>query len=94
MPNGGMICCHYCTYNTGIRTKEIFGNCDIFGIKASPMIICRAFREPKQSHTGARKHHPILNKLKSGIVYSIDNSGGQNSGEIMEMYHIVPIEKR
>lgn len=69
IPNGGHICFAYCTYN-----RLTLGTCDIFGIEISPFILCRAFRFPEQSHTEARKKWPLLNDLKPGVVYGIDNS--------------------
>lgn len=69
MPNGGHICCEYCTYSRNPNRR-----CDIFGIETSPYILCRSFRKPKQSHVEARREWPVLNELKSGLVYKIDNS--------------------
>ncbi len=69
MANGGHICCVYCTYN-----RLTPGTCDIFGIETSPFILCRAFRYPKQSHVEARTKWPMLNDLKPGVVYEINNS--------------------
>ncbi|HPI89403.1 MAG TPA: hypothetical protein PK859_08855 [Spirochaetota bacterium] len=83
MPNGGHICCEYCTYN---RLNS--GTCDIWGIRTSPFILCRAFRVPKQSHTEARKKWQILNELKSGFVYGIDNSS-INAGNPIEIYRVI-----
>lgn len=69
MPNGGHISCEYCTYN-----RHTPGKCDVFGIETSPFIICRMFRMPQQSHEEAREQWPMLEELKPGIVYEIDNS--------------------
>ena len=69
MANGGFICCEYCTYN-----RSPYGECDIFGIRTCPNIICRAFRMPKESHAQARNRFTFLEKLKPGIVYEIENS--------------------
>jgi hypothetical protein len=69
MPNGGHICCVNCTYS---RLKA--GKCDIWGIEVSGFLLCRAFRFSGQSHTAARKEFKMLNKLKPGFVYAIDNS--------------------
>ena len=69
MPNGGHICCVNCTYS---RLKP--GKCDIWGIEISGFLLCRSFRFPGQSHTEARKDFKMLNKLKPGFVYAIDNS--------------------
>ncbi len=84
MPNGGHICCEYCTYN---RAK--LGFCDIFGIETNPFILCRSFRMPKQSHTEARKKWPILKELKPGIVYSINNNA-LYAGNPKPIYKVVP----
>lgn len=95
MPNGGQICCHYCTYNTGIRTAKYFDICDIWGIECTPYIICRAFRMQKQSHSDARKQWPLLNKLKPGIVYSINNNSmDKHTGEIDELYRLQSIDDK
>jgi len=83
MPNGGHISCDNCTYR---RIKR--GMCDIFGINTSPFIICRSFRMPKQSHSEARHQYPLLNQLKPGIVYSIDNDV-LSQGNPQPIYKIV-----
>ncbi|KAF0159062.1 MAG: hypothetical protein FD159_809 [Syntrophaceae bacterium] len=69
MANGGHISCAKCTYS---RLKP--GKCDIWGIEISGFLLCRAFRSPGQSHTAARKEFKMLNKLKPGVVYAVDNS--------------------
>jgi hypothetical protein len=69
MANGGHISCAGCTYS---RLKP--GKCDIWGIEISGFLLCRAFRFPGQPHTAARKEFKMLNKLKPGFVYAIDNS--------------------
>ena len=69
MANGGHISCEYCTYN-----RNPVGRCDIFGVDTSSFVLCRTFRKPKQSHAEARKEWPMLEKLKPGLVYEIDNS--------------------
>ena len=68
MPNGGHICCDYCTYG---RRRD--GRCDIHGVETSPGILCRAFRPPGDSHTKVRKQFPLLLDLEPGVVYGIDN---------------------
>ena len=68
MPNGGMICCDYCTYSRFLGDR-----CDIHGIRTSPHIICRSFRKPNQSHSEARKQWPVLQELEPGVVFSIEN---------------------
>ena len=69
MPNGGSICCFECTY--GRNPDE---RCAIFGTEVTPLLLCRAFRMPRQSHSEARKHWPLLDDLEKGVVYEIDNS--------------------
>lgn len=69
MPNGGHICCEYCTYSRALR-----GSCDIHGIETSPFILCRSFRLSGQSHTAARQQWPMLLDLEPGVVYWIDNA--------------------
>ena len=69
MPNGGQICCEYCTYN-----RLTPGRCDVFGVETSPFLRCRMFRMPGQSHVAARREHPELLDLKAGEVYEIDNT--------------------
>lgn len=86
MPNGGHICCEYCTYN---RTNP--GKCDIFGIATNPLILCRAFRVPKQSHQEARKQWPVLEELEPGLVYQIDNNA-LSAGNPRAIYKIMQIQ--
>lgn len=86
MPNGGHICCEYCTYN-----RATPGTCDVFGVETSPFVLCRAFRKPKQSHTDARKEYPILLQLKPGIVYEIDNAAPTKPAP-RPAYRVVPVE--
>jgi hypothetical protein len=69
MPNGGSISCSECTFG-----RDGDGRCDIFGTEVTPFLLCRAFRRPKQSHTEARRHWPMLNRLDKGVVYEIENS--------------------
>lgn len=69
MSNGGHICCEYCTYN-----RSPYGQCDIFGVETNPFVLCRSFRKTGQSHSQARKKWPMLNDLRPGLVYQIDNS--------------------
>lgn len=83
MPNGGHICCEYCTYN---RLNP--GNCDIFGIETSPFVLCRAFRLSKQSHQQARKHWPVLKDLMPGIIYKIDNDM-YSAGNFQPLFKVV-----
>lgn len=68
MANGGHISCVECTYN---RLKP--GFCDLFGVRTSGLILCRAFRMPKQSHREARSKFKMLDDLKPGLIYEIDN---------------------
>lgn len=84
MPNGGHICCEYCTYNTE-------GRCDVFGIETSPLILCRMFRMGKQSHEKARQQWPLLAELEPGVVYAIDNST-LSAGNPYPVYRIKPVE--
>jgi uncharacterized protein (DUF1810 family) len=94
MPNGGHICCMRCVYNPGVHQGDSFDSqCDIFGVKCSPHIICRSFREPKQSHWSARQEWALLKDLKPGIVYSVNNGGGPDSGTTKELYEVKKIEK-
>lgn len=89
MPNGGHICCMYCTYNQGVHDgNELHSKCDIFGVKCSPHIICRSFRMPKQSHWSARAEWPMLNDLEPGIVYSVNNTSGPMTGTLAKMYEL------
>lgn len=74
MPNGGHICCEYCTYN-----RLTPGKCDVFGVDTSPFVLCRMFRTPGQPHEEARKQWPMLNDLERGVVYGIDNRGSTNN---------------
>ena len=83
MPNGGHICCDNCTYN---RLRP--GICDICGIETSPFLLCRAYRQPKQSHEQARAQWNILNKLEPGIVYEIDNSYPSTGGNPHPIYRM------
>lgn len=69
MPNGGSISCYECTYGRSSDKK-----CDIFGTIVTPGFLCRAFRLPRQSHTEARDHWPMLKRLERGVVYAIDNA--------------------
>jgi len=62
------------------------------GIEMSPFILCRAFRRPKQSHTEARKKWPMLNDLKPGVVYKIDNSAVL-AGNPEPVYKVQILEK-
>jgi len=86
MPNGGHVCCEYCTYN-----RATPGTCDVFGVETSPFILCRTFRTPKQSHADARREHPMLLELKPGVVYGIQNA--DSSGPAPQpAYKVVPTE--
>lgn len=84
MPNGGHICCEYCTYN-----RNPYGKCDIFGIETNPFLLCRTFRPPKESHANTRKKWPLLEKLKPGVVYGIANSNFE-AGNPRPAYIVVP----
>ncbi len=89
MPNGGLICCEYCTYNRLTR-----GKCDVFGIETGPSILCRMFRTPGQSHQEARMRYPILKELEPGAVYAINNTGGYSANDDPQpIYKIKPIKK-
>jgi len=83
MPNGGHICCEYCTYG-----RSETGKCDIFGVETDPFTLCRAFRRPKQSHQDARQEWPILEELQPGVVYQIDNAHG-SSGNPRPIYKVI-----
>ena len=85
MSNGGHISCEYCTYN-----RNPYGRCDIFDVETSPFVLYRAFRKPKQSHAEARKEWPMLEKLKPGTVYEIDNST-YNIHDPKPIYHVSSI---
>jgi len=85
MPNGGHICCEYCTYS-----RFTPGKCDIFGVETNPGTLCRAFRRSRQSHREAREQWPILEELKPGIVYEIDNTT-YSAGDPRPVYRVVPI---
>lgn len=87
MSNGGFICCVECTYN---RTTP--GRCDLFGVRTSGFVVCRAFRLPRQSHTEARGKWPMLESLEPGVVYGIDNSA-LSSGEPEPLYKVVPVRE-
>ena len=87
MPNGGHICCEYCTYSRSQR-----GICDIFGHETSPGILCRSFRMPKQTHSSARRKWRLLLDLKPGIVYGIDNNVF-SAGNPRPLYKMVPVDK-
>jgi len=87
MANGGHISCVDCTYN-----RFTPGNCDVFGIETKGFGLCRAFRYPGQSHVEARKKFPLLNDLKPGIVYGIDNSVVL-AGNPQPAYIVVPFGK-
>ena len=82
MANGGHICCESCTYN---RTPH--GLCDIFGIETNAFILCRSFRKVGQSHAQARRQWPLLDRLKPGIVYQVDNST-YSIHEPRAIYHV------
>jgi hypothetical protein len=85
MPNGGHICCEYCTYN-----RQEPGLCDVFGVNTSPRLLCRSFRKPGQSHTESRKEWPIVENLRPGVVYEIDNEI-ISAGSLRPAYKIVSI---
>lgn len=93
MPNGGQISCPYCTYSRRDRNISFDGTCDIWGIECNPFRLCRTFRLPKQSHTEARERWPLLNELKPGIVYYIDNGGTNTTGQTKPMYKVIKIEE-
>ncbi len=86
MPNGGMINCLMCTY--GRSSNEV---CDVFGTGVSAFFLCRTFRKPRQSHTEARKHWPMLRDLEPGTVYEIDNSYPQSQPTPTPAYKTVPV---
>ena len=74
MPNGGHICCHYCTHNKPIPDLEsVFGRCEVHGIRANPFLLCRNFIRHDQSQDDALSKWPMLKEMKPGIVYEIDN---------------------
>jgi hypothetical protein len=67
MPNGGHISCSYCIHDQR-------GQCGVYGVETTPDILCRMFRtEPAQPYEDAAGRWPVLDDLKPGIVYSIDN---------------------
>ncbi len=94
MPNGGQISCPYCTYSREHGKNAAFGKCDIWGIQCDPFTICRSFRIPGQTHRDTKKHWKLLDKLEPGIVYFIDNGGGQTTGETKPKYKVIRIEEK
>lgn len=86
MPNGGMICCLECTYGRGENHQ-----CDFMGIPVAPNLLCRGFRLPRQSHTDARAHWPLLHDLEPGVVYSIENWVGGNECAHIPVFRLMPV---
>ena len=93
MPNKGKISCQYCTYSREHRGNTTFGICDIWGISCSPFLLCRSYREPQQSHREAKAYWIMLERLKPGIVYSINEDKETATDRIKPMYKIAKIEE-
>ncbi len=88
MPNGGHICCDYCTFSTFTP-----GKCDVHGVPTNPSTLCRTFRPPRESHEEAKKHWPLLNDLDPGVVYEINNYLPSPGGKSSAIYKMQPIRK-
>ncbi len=95
MPNGGHICCAGgCTYNSETHGIQAQARCDVFGIETDMnggCMLCRMYREPRQSHRDARSRWPILDDLEPGVVYAIDNTT-ISAGNPRPVYRVLPVD--
>lgn len=85
MPNGGLPNCLECKH------KNVNDICDLYGIKASPFLLCRQFKFwnndlPANDHT-----RPYLDPFQAGWIYCIDNTYGATQDDPMPVFKIMPI---
>ena len=92
MPNGGYVCCEEsCAYNDAAK-----GRCDVFGVETgmnAAFMLCRMYRWPDQTHAESRKSYAILERLKPGVVYAINNINGANASP-RPLYRVTAVKQR